>query len=365
MSGYTFSGHQSPADFLKALRKRTLLRSALRLTFLATFINEALRWLAIGARIWPGITLPIISTGPIFFLIALVLTFRRWSPARAAARADGVLNFHDRLTSFVDFARRADIPAPMARAQAGEAAAALRGISPKQARPIHPMLYTGPIIFALALYYPYLITSGPVMFRVARYPLEHTSFQDVESTGKNAPRENESRPVRHPPPDTPLRPAPAETPAPPVIVPAPPLPGLVASQNIEEPPPRKSAAPPQSEIDDTSPIVSKRRGDRLSQVVDPVYSAAWDALLEKPELPGGSMVFRLLPEAVGGVGKEGANTSGERGPVKVVVDFAAFPEEYRVIVKNYFTLLGNENSPEGAPANDSPGQPARKELTGE
>jgi hypothetical protein len=365
MSRPVLSEYQSPADFLKAFRKRTLLRSALQLTFLATMINEAIRWLAVGARTWPGITLPVINTGPIFFLIALALTFRRWSPAQAAARADGLLDFQDRLTSFVDFARRADIPAPMVRAQAGEAAAALKGISPKQARPIHPMFYAGPLLFALSLYYPYLIPSGPVMFRVARHTIERSSFQEAGTDGGAAPREKEDSPAHHPQPDIPLLPAPADAPDPPVTKPAPPLPGLEASRKEDDLPPRKPAAPPKSEIDETSPLVSQRRGDRLSRVVDPVYSAVGDEPPEKPELPGGSMVFRLLPETAGGGGINGENMAGERGPVKVVVDFATLPVEYRVIVESYFTLLGDEDSTEGRQVNSSPGQPARKELTGE
>jgi len=343
----------SPTAFIQTFRRRSLLVAALKLAFVAALVNEGVRWLAVAARAWLDVPAPVLQTGPFFFVVAFATTCYRWSLPTTASRADHALDFRDRLTSLVDFSRRDDIPEPIVRAQAEEVAAALKKVLPARVRPVPFVLYGGPLLLLLSFSYPYLQSSGPVRFGVERYLADRVSFDRSGPRDTRTHGENHGSSLERPHRDSPVPAPPHQEEVSSKEKIAGPLPGLDSSQDKKERAQGKKAGPPKTDIDRSSPVESKRQGERLSKVVDPLYSAGSGNIDEPRELPDGSMVFSLLPKLTGG-NRTASNISRTTDPGRVVVDFEEIPEEYRVIVERYYVLLAGAEEDGRPPLNGSP-----------
>jgi hypothetical protein len=336
---------QTVLSFVDAVRRRAFARLLLRGALFAALVNETARWLAVGAIALAGWEIPVVDLGPLFLLAVVPFAWRRMSREASAALADAALGFRDRLLSFLDFRRRADLPAAVRAAQAAEVATALAGSRPSAAVPIRARSYAGPLLLAASLAYPLLFLAAP----------DTTTVRVVQ---RMTPGGGGIRPglglkiVLLPPPPPPGKPA--QTPP------------DAGQKKAEEKPPETSGGgkgpaaeaggetagtqpppsrrpPPERKEEQESQIASQRVGAELSKVVDPVYNPASRDGAADRETPAGSLAFHLLPKA-SKRGASPADSSVEQvAPERVVVDFDALPERYRPLVKAYFLLLSQRN----------------------
>lgn len=340
--------------FLRAVGRRAATSDILVAAGAAAVINEVFRWGTIGVLVAMRRVTPTLDVGPIIFAVLAVAAIRRWGPMAAARRSDMQLGLSDRLTSFLDFKGRDDVPGEMRGAQARETERALDGVRPASVVPIRFWLAAGPLLLAASLIYPtFLFTET-----------ETTTMRLLNRIGPASDLGGGEQPVAGIP-DQGQRPETAREDT------GPPQPGSEvtpdkreAALTQAEPGPASAAKPvdgprgegplpaPQDEMADRrSPdhgnavepgqLVSERVGQALVRVVDPVYRPEG----EKAQPPGatGSVSINLVPQSR--PGRKG-NTPGE-GPAaeRVTVDLDALPEEYRPLVKTYFELLAA-----GAPA---------------
>jgi hypothetical protein len=351
------SGQQTPAAFIRTFRRRSLLVSALRIAFLAALVNEGLRWMAVGAREWLGAPVPVLSTGPLFFLTACIFTFRRFSLTAAAARADKVLSFQDRLTSLMDFSRRRDIPRFIVHAQAGEVAAALKGVSPEKARPIPLILLAGPLLLCFSVFYPNLMNMAPYI-----PPVEWTlTWRQAGLQPGTSPEESSPVPAGHSIPGKTEPESSAERTPSGTDGASPPaersrdavsLEGASSGPGIGEGGGRehtRTGAHREGSMGPKGELFSQRVGESLSPVVNPLYSSRPVRREEREKKLEGAMSFRIFPEAAAGKDGSTGRASTESRPNRIIVNFDEIPEQYRPIVEKYFVLLGQEETSRESP----------------
>lgn len=332
-------------SFIDAARRRAFARLLLHGALLAALVNEAARWLAVGAVLWAGWEIPVVDVGPLFLAALVPFAWRRMSRAASAALADAALGFRDRLLSFLDFRRRTDLPAAVRAAQAAEVAIALAGSRPSAAIPIRARAYAGPLLLLASLAYPLLFVEAPDTSTV-RVVQRIAPGGRVIRTGPGA-QFVKVPPAKQPPPGTkPGAPPPAGKPEDPQKPPEKPgtakgpAPAADAGGETTRTPPPPSRRPPGERTDEQrAQIASQRVGAELSKVVDPVYNPNPRDRSAGRDTPAGSVAFHLVPKA-SKRGDAAADVSVEQvTPDRVVVDFDALPERYRPLVKAYFLLL--------------------------
>lgn len=344
------------AAFLLTARRRLILGSILAAAFAAAVINEAIRWGAVAAMKVAKRQLPVLDVGLFLVPILVVAAYRRWTPAAAARRADARLDLRDRLVSFVDFARRAGIPAAVREAQARETKLALAGLRAATAAPIPAWLAAGPLLLLASLAYPYFLGTGPVtttviVLRQLRTGFERGGDQERSPTaagGGNRPAGPGEETVKKggtPPPGVEQEPPAKEeedaAARPPTEAGA----NLAAKQLDEQggeggsPEPKDETenprAPDHGNAVETEQLVSEQVGRALTKVVDPVYNPA--AENEQPVEAAGNVTVDLVPRnrlgTAAGTPEEGSTSR------RITVDLDALPEQYRPLVKTYFELL--------------------------
>jgi hypothetical protein len=349
MIGHLPAGHEPAILFLRAFRRRSLLAAALRLSFFAALANEAVRWLTVGTNSVFETSLPVFSVGLAVFALTLAITLGRWSAASAARRADRTLALKDRLVSYLDFSRRREIPEAVVRAQGAETEAALAAADLESAVPIRFAHYGAPFLLVLSILWPSFLSGSPGRPPAIFQPGSQSSLRLVD---------NPSLPPAEPAHLSPggedrkiektaelegsLKSSTGED-----EKVAPPLAGLDSTQEEQEPSARRTGSAPESSVERDTPPESQRVGDRLSPVVDPLYTPGVGGGAPAPELPGGSMTFPLLPETADGGGASGSPSAAGDGTGGLVVDFDSLPEKYRLIVERYFLLLAGEGSQTG------------------
>jgi hypothetical protein len=137
------AGSRTLTAFMLRVRRRRLVAGLLAASIPAALLNEAFRWGGIGAGRWLKRDVPILDVGPFVLLVLFPVLVRRWSPAAIAHALDEKLRLRDRLTSFLDFRGRRDVPQEIRGAQAREAARALAAITVQAAAPVKPWLAVG------------------------------------------------------------------------------------------------------------------------------------------------------------------------------------------------------------------------------
>lgn len=328
---------REPGAFLALFRQRSLAREALRLSFAAVLVGEAARWLTVAINARYRLRLPVLSIAP-FFLAALVLGVRsRWSPRVTAHRADRALALRDRLTSFVDFSSRSDVPAAFREAQARETAGAIARHLPLRVPRLPWYLALGPVLLVASTIYPLLSGGGPprdgTQVTGRHYP--EAPFTDEDKPADGSPGQDKE-PLPEPPGTTGDQQADDQKKEPSTADPR--LPALPEG----DPRTLKEGDPARRPVTDTrqqeaSPLQSFQQGQRLSRVVDlrPGKPAAARAV------PRSGSTFRLFPSSdkKGAEGRAGASGSS---PGEISVDLSSVPERYRPLVERYFQLLGEE-----------------------
>lgn len=336
--------------FLRAVGRRSAISDILVAAGAAAVINEVFRWGTIGVLVAMRRVTPTLDVGPIIFAVLAVAAMRRWGPAAAARRADARLGLSDRLTSFLDFTGRADVPGEVREAQARETERALAGARPARVAPIRGWLAAGPLLLAATLIYPNFLftetetTTMQLLRRIGSGNDLGGGEQPVASVTDEGKRpESAGESSRPPQPGSEVAPDKPEG----VITKAEPEPGPAGAAKPLDAPKGEGPLPaPQDETAERrSPdhgnavepdqLVSERVGHALAKVVDPIYRPGG----EKPQPPEatGSVSINLVPHSR--PGRKG-NVPGE-GPAaqRVTVDLDALPEEYRPLVKTYFELL--------------------------
>jgi len=368
-------------DFLLRARRRRLAAGLLAAAIPAALLNEAFRWGGLGAVRWLRRDVPVLDVGP-FVLLALVpVLWRRWSPAAVARDVDHRLRFRDRLTSFLDFRVRSDVPAEIRGAQAGEAARSLAGIAVQAASPVRLWLAAGPALLAASLLYPLFAPNVPrtLTYRIAGR-LMHGSPARLAGPDSAAEREAPGDPGSVPgtivsgertrgeqatappgqkvPGDGKKVPETGETP---VDKKKAALSGPVSGGAEPGSPPRRPPSPEsgqdQRNAQEPSRITSERVGTDLARVVDPLLTAGSRPAPPAPPLRG-TFSFRLLPRTARGEGSGGDRPGEADRPDRVTVDLDTLPEPYRQVVRTYFELLAGERAGGGLPTT-----PSGKETT--
>jgi hypothetical protein len=332
------SPEMEPGPFLARFRRRSLALVALRLSFVAVLIGEAVRWLTVALNARSRHRLPVLTLAP-FILLALVLAARRrWSPGLTARRADHTLGLRDRLTSFVDFASRADVAPAFRLAQARESAAALARHLPLRVPRLPWYLSFGPALLVASVVYPLLLGGGPSHQGGLRGTGRHApdtpfpgdgSPDDPRDRGADSAKDSPKSPEEKKAGETPLPPPTAD-----VKLPA-----------LPEGDPRTAkegdaARRPVTDIrgQQSSPLQSFRLGQQLSRVVD---LRSGQPVAGK-KAPRSGSTFRLFPasdrKGAGGRAKLSDGSSGG-----ITIDLSAVPERYRPVVERYFTLLEKED----------------------
>lgn len=354
--------------FLRTIRRRLVVRDVLVAAGAAVVINEICRWAWIAAFVAMKRVVPALDIGPIVLVILAAAAIRRWSPAAAARRVDARLGLSDRLTSFLDFAERDDVPGAVRDAQARETGRALAGVRPDSAAPIRVWLAAGPLLLAASLIYPYFLfnrTETTTMLLLRRIGTG-SNHGDGQRPVAGIPNEGQPPAVAGestgtPQPDAAGQPDRRED----AVSQAKPEPGQVTAEKPVDGPEGEGPLPaPQDETaDKRTPdhgnaveperLVSEQVGRALAKVVDPIYSPGKEQ--PQPTEATGSVSINLVPHSrpgrTGGVPGEGSMAR------RVTVDLDALPEEYRPLVKTYFELLAA-----GAPvAGEATTPPTRSE----
>ncbi len=351
--------------FLRAVRRRSALSDILVAAGVAAIINEICRWAMILVLVAMKRVFAALDLGPLIFVILSVVAIRRWSPAAAARRVDTRLHLYDRLTSYLDFAGRADIPGEVRGAQARETGRALEGVRPARVAPLRAWLAAGPLLLAASLIYPYFFftetstTTTLLMRRIGtgggRGGGPQTDAGSPAAPGR-PPAAGKSAVTPQPgadkKPDRREETAARTEPEPGQATAAKPVDGpkgegpLPAPQ--DETPDKRT--PGHGKAVEPDQLVSERVGRALAKVVDPVYNPGGDQ--PQPATATGSVSINLVPRSRpgrgGGVPGEGAAAQ------RLTVDLDALPEEYRPLVKTYFELLAAETPAAGGTTTPPP-----------
>jgi hypothetical protein len=345
---------RDPGKFLRDFRRLSLLGRLLLLCLPAALINEGVRWGAALINTQAGLDLPYINAGPYFLVAAFFLYVRRVSGIRAAALADRLLSFRDRLTSYADFRDRRDIPGDIVSSQKREVASRLAGVKLRTLVPVRVMHFAAPVLLAVSVSYPTVFDNmewdGPEIVRRISRGSGSGEVVSGEVTGEGPDQvidPSRSGDAPHPE-DAPPKPAAADA-----AGPADPETDGGNRAESEETrddrtagageekarPPAKPPAPfPGDPHEGSRSIKSERIGSEVSEVVDPLFDEASGGVNGDSELPGGTMVFSLVPEMRSG--ENGASTAAPKAPpVQISVDFEKIPEKYRQIVRRYFAGL--------------------------
>jgi hypothetical protein len=345
------------ADFLRKHRRKRILRSFLGLSFLAAVVNETYRWsAALLSGLLPGV-LPITNVGHFFLLTVFVISLRKWSLPLIASQADRRLGFRERLTSFMDFSGRNDVPAEFRKAQARETAKALGDAIPRDSRWAPFYLYLGPLLLLTSIGYPMLALT-PLTTLTLRQPGiqvqdrkgptggsgDGASFQSSLEESHTEEGIDEERAIS-------ADEAEVTVDEPEVsqddnVAPV----GNEASLEMEA---RKSdEEPPGEGGDEASDPPSRSFGpgdvaEKAGSGIDPIYSESQTRREERRREVKGSMTYRLIPEGQGGGegAMEGVEGKGQRAGV--VVDYELIPPRYRRVVEDYFMGLASRLYPEG------------------
>ena len=325
-------------SYLRGFRRRSLTADLLHLALAAAVVNEAYRWVVIGASRFLDLSIPFINIGPLFILIAFLPALGRWSMKNTALKADRLLDLQDRLVSYLDFSHRGDVADAFRAAQAGETAEALNPHSLKRVRPIRAGLFLGPVLLAASIYYPYFL-EGSVAWRVVRHPgtdrihmssrSERTSSAD-RAAGPTTSGETDTGSTEA---DQPEKDG-VET-------------GHFRDMMVgNEDRPGADLASLMGSSELTYHITSRTVDRKVSRVVPALLTDPG----EKEEarrakvVPKGSMTFRLFPSESGDGEGDGSGAFGVGPATEVVVDYDDIPERYRELVQNYFTILARDLS---------------------
>jgi hypothetical protein len=324
-------------------------------------LNETVAVSTVVLNHWRGLELPVLEIGPFFLLVAMVAAAHRWRPGYTAARADRLLTFQDRFTSLLDFADRGDVSSAVRSAQAAEARAALAGRSLREALPLRPLHFAGPLLLLLTLGYPLFLPSSPTglvgLLRRDRGPAKNRNLRSdgTLDTAGDAPRAVQGPRGK----DTPVgdrgkprsnAPSAQEPPA--------------ADRGNGTAPGEAEFKPPGTAVHRKGgpmegPLVSERVGKQLTQVVNPLFQEGRPRAAVPEQPAGGTIAFRLLPKS-GKTGTGDGSGSGEN-PEAVSLDLDAVPEAYRQLVKTYFILLSGDAGPARPAGDGKPPGSARKD----
>jgi len=335
---------EPPFSFLKSFRRRWLLRWFLYPGCLAAAVlNEAVRWSTVGLNLWLGLDLPVLEAGPFFLLVALFVTVQRWRPDYTAARADRHLAFQDRFTSLLDFAGRSDLSREVLAAQSAEVREALAGRSPREALPLRPLFFAGPLLLLVSLAYPLFVPSSPFgMVALMRRVSGPATNRNLRSNRTPDTAGDARRPVQNPagentpagdPGKSPSRPDPSQQ--------TPPADQGAGKTAVDDPLVPPNGTGPRKGMIAEGPLVSERIGRKLTKVVNPLFQEGTARPAPPEESAGGAIAFRLLPKSAKTGSGEGSG-SGEN-PDAVTLNLDAVPEAYRQLVKTYFTLLAGKD----------------------
>jgi hypothetical protein len=325
-------------SYLRGFRRRSLTADLLRLALAAALVNEAYRWVVIGASRLLDLSIPFINIGPLFILVAFLPALGRWSMKNTALKADRLLDLQDRLVSYLDFSRRKDVTETFRAAQAGETVEALEPHPLKRVRPFKAALFLGPMLLAASIYYPYFL-QGSVIWRVVRHPgtdLIHMSSRPERAPSADRPAgQTDSRETATGEADQPEQDV-VET-------------GHSRDVMIgDEDRPEADLASLMGTSELTYHITSRTVDRKVSRVVPALLTGPG----EKEEarrakvVPKGSMTFRLFPSESGDGEGDGSGAFGVGPATEVVVDYDDIPERYRELVQNYFTILARDLSGE-------------------
>ncbi len=354
VSGSGDAARSTPGGFLRAFRRRSLLIVTLRLALLAAVANEAVRWASLLSNILLGTQIPFLNIGPFLLLTTALFAARKWTWAGTASAADRALRFSDRLLSWVDFSSRPELPAAVVRAQEDEVSSSLSGVRIGALLPLNPLLLGAPLLLFGSVFYPNLFKSEPFvpnMFQTATVgPPPSPSPREAPSSapGDQEPPGIHGSGTLHPAREAAEAEAGAESGTPPQAE-TPVAAGDPAKEQGEGAT-RRPPAVLESDLEE-GPLVSKTVGSELSPVVDPLFNPSGPTADATPELPGGTISFRLIPRAASGEGGGEGNSSAEAPAGNVVINLDDVPERYRSIVMGYFALLA-----EGSQGGPSPEQ---------
>lgn len=340
---------------LRRGRRRAVLRGLLAGSFLAALLNEAVRWGTVGLALALRRKMPILDAGPFFLAILPFFLLRHWDLPTVALRIDARLELRERLTSFLDFRGRADVPDELRRAQAAETARALAGPDVDAALPLRPWLAAGPVLLALSLLYPLLLPTGPntPLVRLARRVIPGVALRpggpvpdDAGPPTAERAAQKQSAALQRRPNGAAGKDVAGRGPEPAADAKARAQSGLAEGNPALEPkggarkkptPPRQ---PPRGEAREPEHIASERVGQSLARVVDPLYTAGKGSQPPAPRLSG-TFSFHILPKpARGGAGAgAGGGSTESTVPERVTLDLDTIPERYRPVVRTYFELL--------------------------
>ncbi|HWR98126.1 MAG TPA: hypothetical protein VN317_06855 [Candidatus Methanoperedens sp.] len=344
-------------SYLRALRRRGLAAGLLAGAGAAALLNEAVRWASVGYVALSGRQIPIVDVGPFLLLALYPLLRRRWSRAAAAREGDARGKLSDRLVSYVDFGGRADVPAPLRRAQAAETAGAIAAVPAAVIARLSPWLAAGPALLIASLLYPFVLfeetetATQVVVHRVVPRGGRQAAPAGSEPAGGAAAARGPAagaRPGQDAPPAEGAKPRAAGETAPQAREGRPPSPGdrPGSRPGAEAPPPRRRPGGDEHALEQPRQIDSQRVGTALAKLVDPVYNPAAGSRGAAPP-PAGSFAFRLLPKRRAAGAGAGRSAAQGEATERVTVDFDALPEQYRPLVRTYFELLAG---PRAAPA---------------
>ena len=335
---------------LRAFRRRNLWRSGLGLCFAAALCNEVYRWGSIIVGSWLGIAFPHVNVGPFFLATAFLLVRRRWTPEYTASRADAAGRFLDRFVSYREFSRRPHLAAAFREAQARETVRALAEAPPWGPHPARSLLLAGPILLAASVIYPMLAIT-PLTVISPQGPGGEDGFRtDAGSPGEGLPPSHVAKSVKsdqqtaqpNPDPRQPDREGPREEAR---RSPAPATPGQPPARHDDKPSNPAAASSEVALVPKTELVTAQE-----PKIVDPVFSPTEEAGAQpKPKIKG-SIGYRLLPLNRGG-GRGGAAGAGvtadEAGRRALVINYDLVPEEYRLLVRDYFDQLARAGAVPG------------------
>lgn len=323
--------------------------------------NEGWRWGTLLLNRVAGADFPVLFIGlPLLAVLSFRIALAR-RPARVAALADARIGLSDRLSSYLDFGSRDDVPGPMRQAQAAETAGRIGGVDLARAFPIGFRRALAVPLFALMLWFTYLNPfmpgggipgppGGPSGRLAGTGPKEDVGAPELAARRTDPPPEGK-------PADAP-RPGGGEAPdaadaAPPAITGTEQPAGARrsdAERAARSEAQRRRAAGMRGgkgprTMKEPVRLVSETVGQSLTPVSERLVQApprAPGRVEPPPPGPRGLIALDLLPremEAAGGLRGSG-NVGSLETPTKIEIDFDAVPGEYRDYVRRYFVNLG-------------------------
>ncbi len=354
--------------FLRRLRWRLAARQSLHGLLWAFLAAEVWLWGTILVNRLSGRDLPILNLGLPLAGVLLVRAVFFTRLEEAAGMADRRLGLKDRLTSYLDFTRRAEIPRDYREAQREETAAALGLKDPARALPFRYHHWLGvPLFLALMILTYFNPLLPPMPFVVVPGPTIHRRGAPRGRAGGSATTAGpEADVARQAPPSTPpearddrgtsVAPGGGEEERPTSDEEGK---GETAAGAGGEPDRdrNQAAAPPgnqasveggagrRGKVSEPLHLYSETVGKSLTPVAEgarPGRFLAAKASLSQV-LPKGRVAFDLIPrglEGAGGTGGAGGTVGSRREPGEIIIDFDSIPEEYREFVRRYFGQIG-------------------------